>query len=206
MQITEGELFGRLTAIREISDGTSVRKIECRCDCGAIKNVKIYNLKSGATKSCGCTLSGKPRVKRAPSHGMTGTRTYRIWTMMLTRVRNPNIKYAHNYIERGITVCDSWLKFENFYADMGDAPDDRSLDRIDNEGNYCKENCKWSTKSEQGRNLQRSGQKQLGVSQNAIGKWTAKITTNTVRTHLGTFSTYEEAVTARKAAEALYWK
>ena len=84
----------------------------------------------------------------APTHGMKGTKIYRIWQAMLARTRYGRKDYAG----RGIVVCESWKKFENFYADMGDAPDGLSLDRINNDGNYEPLNCRWATREQQNRN------------------------------------------------------
>jgi len=82
------------------------------------------------------------------THGMKNTRTYSLWEAMLSRTRYGRSDYAG----RGIAVCDSWLKFENFYADMGEAPEGLSLDRIDNNGNYELPNCRWATRSQQNNN------------------------------------------------------
>jgi hypothetical protein len=79
---------------------------------------------------------------------MKNTRTYSLWEAMLSRTRYGRSDYAG----RGIAVCDSWLKFENFYADMGEAPEGLSLDRIDNNGNYELPNCRWATRSQQNNN------------------------------------------------------
>lgn len=86
-------------------------------------------------------------------HGMSHARQYRIWDAMRQRCSNSKTKYYYNYGGRGITVCERWMKFENFWEDMGIGyRDGLSIDRIDNNGNYCKENCKWSTKEEQDSN------------------------------------------------------
>ena len=129
----------------------------CKCECGIEKEVIGGSLKSGKSKSCGC-LSRDLTIK----HGMEGTAVYNTWASMLTRCRNKNNAFYKNYGGRGISVCDSWLQFENFYADMGDKPEGMSLDRINNDGNYCVENCKWSTPKEQANN--RSNSKKHGNS------------------------------------------
>lgn len=85
-------------------------------------------------------------------HGHWGTKEYHIWSAMLARCRTPTNKKFPRYGARGIAVCDSWQQFENFLADMGKCPDGLSLEREDNDGNYCKENCKWATAKEQARN------------------------------------------------------
>ena len=87
------------------------------------------------------------------SHGMTGTPEYRAWLHMKDRCFNPNNKQYLDWGGRGITVCDRWLNFKNFLADMGLKPTSKhSIDRIDNDGNYSVENCKWSTNTEQHNN------------------------------------------------------
>lgn len=94
-------------------------------------------------------------VSVASSHGQAnqrdGTRTsvYTRWADMKQRCLNPNNHAYENYGGRGITVCDRWVTFENFYADMGDPPPGLSLDRFDNDGNYEPGNCRWATPEEQ---------------------------------------------------------
>jgi hypothetical protein len=83
------------------------------------------------------------------THGKKGSRVYSIWSGMMSRCNNPNAYGYKNYGGRGIQICDKWKKFEGFYEDMGDPPDDCTLDRINNNGNYCIENCRWGTKQEQ---------------------------------------------------------
>lgn len=86
------------------------------------------------------------------THGMTKTKIYAVWFSMCARCRNPNLKPYHNYGGRGIKVCDAWLEFEGFLADMGIPEAGMTLERKDNDGNYCKENCVWADMLTQGRN------------------------------------------------------
>lgn len=87
-----------------------------------------------------------------PKHGMIGTRVYESWIRMKERCRNPKNVGYHDYGGRGITYCESWENFINFYKDMGDRPKGKTLDKIDNNKGYCKENCRWSTPKEQANN------------------------------------------------------
>lgn len=116
--------------------------------------------------------------------------TYQCWSNMKTRCFNPNDKFYKNYGGRGITVCDRWLKFNNFLNDMGIKPKDRSLDRIDNDGNYEPFNCRWANREEQSTN--RGTPK--GYTWNKYhGKYEAKIKKNYKRTFLGYFDSPEDA-------------
>lgn len=153
-----GQKFNRLTAI-EPTGGRVANKImwRCMCDCGSIAVANVAQLRNGQRTSCGCAkLSGKQIRKKAPEHGHCvngmNTATYRVWTGMLTRCRNKNDNGFRHYGARGISVCARWNEFANFLADMGERPAGMSLDRIDNDGNYCKENCRWATDIEQHRN------------------------------------------------------
>ena len=92
---------------------------------------------------------GRRGNKNAYRHGMVDTRTHNSWRDMLARVRQPGNPSYSRYGARGITVCDRWLAFENFYADMGERPAGRTLDRIDPDGHYEPGNCRWATPKEQ---------------------------------------------------------
>ena len=86
------------------------------------------------------------------THGMSFTSTYNIWSAMKRRCDNSNVKNYQDYGGRGITYCERWSKFENFLEDMGEKPEGYSIERVENSGPYCKENCRWATSLEQGRN------------------------------------------------------
>lgn len=123
----------------------------CHCDCGQDRVVRGASLRSGAVKSCGCL-----RLQRSRKHGhASGERrspTYWSWIGMIVRCSRKTHKYFSNYGGRGIAICERWRSFENFLADMGERPEGRSLDRINNNGNYEPGNCRWATATEQARN------------------------------------------------------
>ncbi len=148
-----GNRFGRYVAKEFVGLDKWENAIwRCRCDCGNERDVSGYHLRSGHTTSCGC-LRNEIRGKNFTIHGMSCTREFRSWAHMKSRCLNPNSTGYKNWGGRGITVCDKWLhSFECFYQDMGPCPKGLTLDRIDNEGNYEPENCRWTTYLEQRHN------------------------------------------------------
>lgn len=141
-----GKVFGRLTVLRLVGVVW-----ECQCSCGSIALVKAGNLKS-STQSCGCLKKELLQAKKV-THGMTGTPEYQSWFAMLQRCSNPKHQYWYRYGKRGIKVCERWLKFENFFEDMGLKPSaEHSLDRRKLDEDYSKGNCRWATTTEQAEN------------------------------------------------------
>lgn len=153
-----GNKVGRLTPI-EIADRVMYGdrpyiRWKCLCDCGNTTVVQANHLAAKTVVSCGCARDDANRNRK--THGMSRTKTYVIWSSMISRCTfKTDTNYKH-YGARGIAVCDRWKKFEDFFADMGECPPEYSIERVDVNKNYCAENCKWIPAKDQRLNTRRS--------------------------------------------------
>lgn len=126
------------------------------CECGKEFPAPVSNVFYGRTISCGCYRKKNKRTWHM-SHDMSSTRIYNIWALMISRCTKKYSCAFKSYGGRGITVCESWMKFENFYNDMSDGySDELTIDRINNDGNYEPGNCRWVTPRQQAWNKRTS--------------------------------------------------
>jgi hypothetical protein len=163
-----GQKFGRLTVIKQDANLKTRVRWKCKCDCGQIVSKLACTLVNGGTRSCGCL-----NIETVTTHGLSKHCLYNTWTGIKQRCFNSNHHEYYNYGGRGIKVCDRWVNGEKdkhafvcFLEDMGEKPDGEyhSLDRIDPDGDYCPENCRW------GNNILQANNKRKKVFQSELLK------------------------------------
>jgi hypothetical protein len=168
-----GNKYNRLTVIKRIgtSNNGQVRWL-CQCDCGNYTEVSGGNLKNGSVKSCGCIVT--ENNKKRATHNMTNTRLYYIWCDIKNRCTNQNLECYKNYGGRGIEVCNEWKNnFLNFYnwAMQNDYQKNLTIDRINNDGNYEPNNCRWVTMQKQSYNRRDSYMITINNKTKCLAEW-----------------------------------
>lgn len=180
-----GQTFGRLIVIRQVESRNQQRRWLADCSCGNQTIVTTKNLNNGQTRSCGCLqYSGDGRR----THGMTNTPTYVTWLNMRARCLNPDNPAYPRYGGRGITIDPRWSNFATFLADMGERPNNTSLERCENDGNYTMENCIWGTDEEQANNKRNNHLLTLQGRTQSMAMWAKELhlSYTTIRRRLNT--------------------
>lgn len=215
-----GNKFGKLTALYPVPDKSHRARWHCICECGKEKDVLQQNLSNGHVRSCGCYHAEVNRSKITAynssigreSHKETHSRLYRIWIGIKSRCSCETASSYKNYGGRGISISSEWA---NSYATFKEwslkhgYSETLTIDRINVNGDYCPDNCRWVPMSIQEHNkrisaLNTSGT--IGVSYNKKAKkWVAYITKDKMRIHLGSFSCIDDAIKARNEAESQYY-
>lgn len=183
-----GRRFGRLLVlthdhIHYFPSGGGQHFWKCECDCGKTTVANGSSLRRGVTKSCGC-LGRERLAEYRNKHGKWGSKEYWAWALAKNRVTNPRNAQYSNYGGRGIRMSDEWLaSFAQFDADMGPCPVGLTLDRIDNDGNYEKNNCRWASYTVQARNTRTTAKITHNGETLSFAEWSEKtgINVNTLR-------------------------
>lgn len=180
-----GQRFGRLTVIERVKNTSRKDSLWlCKCECGNIKEVTYSNLNSGHTKSCGCfriETTSKRNTKTKIKHHLCSDPIYEKWTFMKSRCYYTNNDSYTDYGGRGIVVCDEWIDTENGFINFynwsinNGWAKDLTLDRIDNNGKYCPENCRWATLKEQANNKRNTVYLEYNDIKLSLSEWAEKL-------------------------------
>jgi hypothetical protein len=194
-----GQKFGRWLVIKRYQTIPKTKYL-CRCECGTERLVAHGDLRNGKSRSCGC-LKRDLTIARNTTHGDSHhERLWRIWNNMKNRCSNPNIDTFHRYGGRGIKVCDEWEQsYESFreWSLSNGYTDNLSIDRIDNDGNYEPNNCRWVTSKIQSRNTVRNNRYSIENETRTLIEWCElhSINYRTVKSRLSRGWSFEDAIT-----------
>jgi len=193
------EKYGLLTFISEAGANKHAKKLwRLMCDCGKETVAIATQVRTGRTRSCGHLKSAGNRR----THGMQGSKLYTAWCNMKLRCDNVNNKHYCNYGGRGITYDKAWSSFEAFASDVGNPPSpEHTLDRIDNNGNYTKQNVRWAKRSVQSRNTRQNVWINISGETKCLYDWCAiyEITAGAVYRRVNKGASFQEAITTPKA-------
>lgn len=202
-----GLKLNQVTVIREVyNEKTKRKQCEIKCDCGAIKLVTKKDLYVGKIVSCGCK-----RKSQLKTHGHTSdgeySAEYFTWRSMKNRCKNKDNPNYNHYGGRGISYQDSWEHFENFLSDMGKRTDGLTLDRIDNNGNYTKQNCRWVSQSINNANRRNTRELPIGVFKNKSKKlrYSVRFYKDKKTLNFGSYKTLSEAIEIAKKKHKEIW-
>ena len=172
-----GQTFGWLTVIERAHNRGPTTCWDCRCRCGQFVTARYPNLRSGRSRSCGCLMKEVSK-NTLTTHGLSQElpRLYRIWKNMRTRCFNPRTTCYVRYGGRGVTVCEDWHGYAAFHewATTNGYREDLSIDRINNDGNYEPNNCRWATPKDQARNTSRKRLITHGGETKSLAEWSSK--------------------------------
>ncbi len=174
-----GDIFGELELVESFRKNNRIWWL-CKCSCGAEVRTDTTRLKKGTSTQCiGCGNIASGLKRRNDNHEHQGEKEYRAWSNLKNRCNNPNYHLFHRYGGRGITYCKEWESFQDFLKDMGRAPTKiHSIDRIDNDRGYSKENCKWSTPVEQSNNMSTNRVYEYKGEVNTLTGWCRDLSLN----------------------------
>lgn len=195
-----GQKFNRLTILSFAPTRRNGSYVNCLCECGTLKEIRLIHLSQGVTVSCGCAF-----LESVTKHGMYQKAEHGVWRVMRQRCNDANCKEYPRYGGRGIKVSQEWNDFAVFYADMGPRPKGMSIDRIDNDAGYSKENCRWATRKEQSRNRRNTVFAEVNGVLKTVSEWCEHydISRNTVYERIKRGWDWQNAITIPKGLKPI---